>query len=263
MKTFLSVMLLILWSQSALGVELSAQRQLDENYGAARERSYLERGLHAPVISPLVLGQSTAEALQVPLSDLDISEAPELDSYRDLEEIFFYVRDRRWLRDQQTGSRRRLTWLYPDDGCYARAEMMKHLVAQKSYPRPAKVFAFGKLTVNTPNSPRGYVAWWYHVAISYRLGDSLYVLDPAIEPTRPLTIAEWNQVMGGETHTFGYSLCSAHTFIPDSDCFEKQGLRHVNAIKFQSAFLSPEWQRLIDLGRQPERELLDQPPWLN
>jgi hypothetical protein len=36
-----------------------------------------------------------------------------------------------------------------------------------------------------------------------------------------------------------------------------------SAVSEQSAYLYPEWQRLLELNRNPEKELGDFPPWLS
>jgi hypothetical protein len=45
------------------------------------------------------------------------------------------------------------------------------------WPVPGKIFAFGNLRVRTPNSVRGVVGWWYHVAPMVNESGRLWVLD--------------------------------------------------------------------------------------
>jgi hypothetical protein len=92
---------------------------------------------------------------------------------------------------------------YPEDGCYARAhEMVKYLddLGIKS----AKSFVEGNLKVLTDKSPKGYVAWSYHVAptvLVYKNGEYIpYVLDPSLfdhaVPTK-----EWIKIQ--TSHSWG------------------------------------------------------------
>jgi len=56
-----------------------------------------------------------------------------------------------------------IPFLYPDDGCWARAhEMCRLMMDQGVYPR--KVWSSGALRVNTRNNPKCFVKWGWHVA---------------------------------------------------------------------------------------------------
>lgn len=178
-------------------------------------------------------------------------------SAQDLQHIFEHTRDRKLLKDSQRRSRR-LTWLFPDNGCYARAELMNSEAERMGQVVPVKVFAFGDLVVETPFHPYGEVTWWYHVAPVLRVGIQVYVLDPAMESRRPLTIEEWAQRM---TNTVEISVCSAHSYDPDSLCAQSTD-QSKQAVQDEAFFLEQEWNRLLSLGRNPEDELGDRPPWL-
>lgn len=170
---------------------------------------------------------------------------------------FEQVREEKPLKDLQ-GRARRLTWLYPDDGCYARAELAARLLQAKGATAPAKIFAFGGLAVNTPNHPDGMVSWWYHVAPIVRVGAEYYVFDPAIEPLRPLKAQEWLKIMNAPEAQI--SICSTNSYDPDSPC-ETTRTYESSARSDEINFLSMEWTRLQYLGRSPEAELGDRPPW--
>src|SRR5690606_38024642 len=64
-------------------------------------------------------------------------------SLSDLQKAFSYVRDLRFLSDNVNNLMRRSTWLYPDDGCFARSAMMVGQLA--SQVQLAKIFVFGEL----------------------------------------------------------------------------------------------------------------------
>ncbi len=72
---------------------------------------------------------------------------------------------------------------YPEDGCYARAQEMSLILEQYGVVT-GKVFLQGDLRVETNNSPKGYVEWWYHVApiVLVDTGGQVekYVLDPSL-----------------------------------------------------------------------------------
>jgi len=201
-------------------------------------------------------------SVKVPLEKLDISEIPELDSMTDLEIKFNYSRDTRFIAPTGSELPRRLTWLFPDDGCFARSEMAAREIIDTSFPAPKKFFAFGDLSVVTENSPYGIVHWWYHVVPIYRIGKTPYILDPAINPERLMTLTEWNQAIGGEATLVEFSICSHETFGPFDDCYSPDRLTDEEAVEQQRYYLGSEWNRLLELERIPERELGDYPPWL-
>ncbi|MFN7727757.1 MAG: protein-glutamine glutaminase family protein [Bdellovibrio sp.] len=180
--------------------------------------------------------------------------APEL-----LQGRFQDLRDEKMLKDAQNRDRR-LTWLFPDDGCYARAELAaRHLQAQGALA-PAKIFAFGSLAVNSPNHPDGVVTWWYHVAPIVRVGTEYYVFDPAIEAKRPLKAQEWLDLMHAPNAAI--SICSTNSYDPNSACDTKQSSEQTARVEGRR-FLAREWERLQYLGRSPEAELGHSPPWKN
>jgi hypothetical protein len=198
----------------------------------------------------------------MPLHNLDISSIPEMASYEVLESEFNYVRDTRFIHTSDPGFPRRLTWLYPDDGCYARAEMAKRKLVEHHQVAPKKVFVFGDLMASTPNTADGSITWWYHVAAIYRVGMTAYVFDPSIEPRHPMTLEDWNAAVGGNQNSVQFALCAPNAFDPDSDCNTPKEVAGDTIATAQRSFLSPEWRRLQDLHRDPKKELGEFPPWL-
>lgn len=91
-----------------------------------------------------------------------MADTTEWPSHAYVQDRFKYLRDLRFIR--WNARDRRSSWLYPDDGCFARASLMNKNIKLAADPVPGKVFVFGNLKVITPNPPRGYVTWWYHVA---------------------------------------------------------------------------------------------------
>lgn len=101
-----------------------------------------------------------------------------------------------------------IPFLYPDDGCWARAHAMARLIiAAGGVPR--KVWIYGKLRTPTRNNPCCIVPWRFHVAptISVRVGKSRVeeqVIDPALF-TKPVPIATWAGVQGDPRATFVFT----------------------------------------------------------
>lgn len=252
----MNIFFALLTAASALEIPISAVRphgaDAFELLDQLQSRSlYRLRDDMAPKLS-VYRRVSESEALQVSMQTL-----PSLDV---LNELFSRVRDRRILRSDQDFPRRP-SWMYPDDGCYARAEVASQLLIQEGY-RPSKIFAYGNLRVQTKNSENGFVEWWYHVVVGYRVGSINYVLDPAIDPTRPLTLKEWISKMKLESDDrVEISVCDSSAITPDSLC---QGSRDYGldyAKDLQDPFLDSEWSRLLSLKRDPKVELGMKPPW--
>lgn len=267
MRSFIIIFLSLFFSGHVFAERLgtSAVRNTDETYEAARNRHLFEATFR--VTGPRLKQRSinraiTAERAKKSLINLNLTEIPDVGSYADLENQFKYVRDTRFIETKDPSFPRRLTWLYPDDGCYARAEMAKLELMKQNFPAPKKLFVFGNLYAQSGNSPSGGVQWWYHVAVTYRVGADVYVIDPALEPARPLKLMEWNALVNGESTRVQYSICAAETYDPTSDCYGSEELPADETLREQRSFLQDEWNRLLELNRLPEKELGDLPPWL-
>lgn len=96
-----------------------------------------------------------------------------------------------------------IPFLFPDDGCYARAHQMCRLFLTRQV-KAAKIWIFSskpgiaKLRVDTQNHPYCKVYWAWHVAptvlVSVNGHAQERVLDPAIF-AGPVTAAEWKAAM--------------------------------------------------------------------
>ncbi|HMF90724.1 MAG TPA: protein-glutamine glutaminase family protein [Candidatus Angelobacter sp.] len=107
-----------------------------------------------------------------------------------------------------------IPFLYPDDGCWARAhEMCRLMIAAGAKPR--KVWIDGKLRVNTKNNPNCFVKWGWHVAPIIcvrrrRFGQSEnMVIDPSLFTT-PVTEATWKGVQGDPNATLTETAASVY-----------------------------------------------------
>ena len=95
-----------------------------------------------------------------------------------------------------------IPFLYPDDGCWARAhEMCRLMLNLGAAPRKVWIQASTRLHVNTRNNPACFVEWGWHVAPTLCVrGPSFFqtqemVIDPALFTT-PVSKAAWKGVQG-------------------------------------------------------------------
>lgn len=248
MINFFLGLLLVLTSASAAVAAPSAVRGPRESWKQARARSL-------PDFQTQARGPSAYDSLK-DLTLINFGSVYDLKNNQDLMTIFEYVRDTRFITNHRSPiSQRRISWLYPDDGCFVRAELMTNFIKEKRMPPTSKLFVFGDLSVRTKNAPGNLVRWWYHVAPIYRVGKMVYVLDPAIEPRRPLTVLEWRERVSEESDVRNFSLCSQHTFEPDDNCQKPTPLSMEFLTDYQRQFQSYEWERIVRMGRDPYKEL--------
>ena len=238
---------------------LSASRDPSDTLGDAMRKNVPALIGKDDWFSPVVVSK------RAPLASADLSLAVAWDPSQ-VSAGFALARDTRSIPSTTNPSfPRRPSFLYPDDGCFVRAEYMAYELAQAGYPRPAKIFVFGQLSVQTANSPTGSVSWWYHVAPIISVAGQLLVIDPSIEPTQPLALTDW---IGRQTTVDGaqVSLCNPFAYTPDGRCspnaLDDQDA-HDSAMSSQDTYLDQEWQRQLDLSRDPNQVLGDHPPWTN
>jgi hypothetical protein len=198
-----------------------------------------------------------------PYSLMTFEGIPKLNNYAEFIALFQYIRDTRFLftADKQSFPRR-ISWLYPDDGCFVRAALGGMMSQSHELIRPKKIFAFGALTVSTPYSPYGSVSWWYHVALIVNYNDTNYVIDPAINPYQPMTVTEWFSSMSPNTNDTSGVVCNEYTYTPMDACFVATSQSDSTAKEDINRYLSEEWQRVKSLGFEPYEILGDSPPWL-
>ena len=233
----------------------SPLRKAGETFEEALRRSTPKRGWN----------RESATNVAGPVADADWSRVPRLSG--DALRTFRTVRDHRFLTDpSHPDFLRRPSWLYPPDGCYARAAAVVQTADRFGFERPAQLFAFGSLKVSTPNVPEGEVQWWYHVTAIYRdsATDRVVVFDPAIFPSRPMPVEDWLLAMVPTLDAVKIAVCAAEAEEPNANCDEGEpGATEQLVAMLASQFLPWEWDNLLALGRRPERELGDAPPWAN
>lgn len=243
---------------------ISPKRNAGESFEAAASKYNLD----AKPAFEGIFGSTAYLSRTQKIANLDSQKVSTLQSLDELQSVFESYRDLRYLADPESpGFLRRLSWMYPDDGCFARAELFGFLAEQDHLPPISKIFVFGDLNAMTPNHPEGFVNWWYHVAPLYRVGEELYVLDPSVEPSRPLTRAEWGTRVGdkgGENGTsLEWAICAAHTFDPSSECQFPNAHSEEAAKNWIGSYLRSERYRMQQLGRNVDDVLGDNPPWLS
>ncbi len=252
--------LLALSSSAALAAAPSALRYPGETYEQAMARVLSDVGArpHSVVVDP------SASSASKPYASLDFSGVTDYVTYAQLLQAFRKVRDSRFLVDPtEAGVVRRSSWMYPDDGCFARAGVMSQKLEEWGYARPKKVFIFGNLNVKSPNAEMGMVSWWYHVVPVVTVAGAPYVFDPAIEPKEPLTLEQWVLRQVPDVKDAKLSICHELAYQPFDSCANGSRGADTNSMTDQSGFLDYERERLIQLGRDPARELGDFPPWLS
>lgn len=201
-------------------------------------------------------------------------------NYKVIQANFEKLRDLRYFNDKkQDGFLRRLSWLYPDDGCWTRASaVINHLFGavdnvNNPFVRPSKIFAFGNLCVNTSNHKKGRVRWWYHTAPIIRDVETqqVYVLDPSVNPSKPMTVEEWMNTISANTGACKgeklasiekFNVCTHFGVLPFDRCANQTYVVEAMDALDQNEFQAFERKRQIELGRDADKVLGDQPPWM-
>ncbi|MCB9092649.1 MAG: hypothetical protein H6621_12610 [Halobacteriovoraceae bacterium] len=235
---------------------ISAERQSSEDYKSL----YLE---HKPASSSLLPEDFTASSAYdeaTSFDALDMSVLPDWYDQQVATAAFQYIRDERFLK-RTDAFPRRLSWLYPQDGCFMRAENMARQLEENYYPDMMKVFIFGNLKVQTRFSPYGAVSWWYHVAPIISLNGQPLVFDPAINPYAPTPLEEWILKQTNDLGNVGLSFCSSKAYGPYDNCKSSRAIRDSELSSDADHYLSREWSNVQGLGLVPEDELGDTPYW--
>lgn len=240
-----------------------------------RARAASARGKRESARSLATAEQTDVYASRTAVAELNFADVPTW-SDTDITAEFESARDDRYLTQtypEESSFERRMSWLFPDDGCYARAEQVDVRVARFGKTRPYKLFAFADferpLRVYTDNAPDGVVNWWYHVVpvVKNGAGEPI-VLDPAVSPCEPLPYKKWLALMVDDIasyddveHGYGVALGDSWSYVPSSlpSGEEPHSAQSLDAL--QGNFLYLEWSRQTDLGRDPNLVLGAKPPW--
>ena len=238
---------------------ISQHRLPNENFQHALDRSKESLSHHKKL---MLRSKDTPVGKKVPVKEIDYSKVPVIINYQELVHMYQLIRDTRFLYlNENPDFARRISWLYPDDGCFARAALSGMKLTNEQLIRPVKIFAFGNLVVQTPYASAGSVSWWYHVALVLNYMGAYYVLDPALNNQTPLLAEDWFQMMGNADNLKG-TVCNAYAYDPFDDCFKATDKSDVKAQKDQLIYLKKEWNRMNYLGFDPKVVLGTNPPWM-
>jgi hypothetical protein len=196
------------------------------------------------------------ESLELPAADY--SNVPSW-TWENISNCFAFARDVRWLKmDGDPNFSRRASWLYPDQGCEARAEIICYRAGLALLKKPYKAFVSGNLKVTTDNAPPGktYVTWGYHIApiVKSSATGNVWVLDPSVDAWMPLRIDTWLSRING---------AAASVIVKDPRSWGASGTATIDRAieEMESTWLKKEWDRQVALGRDPKKVLGDSPPW--
>jgi hypothetical protein len=158
---------------------------------------------------------------------------------------------------------RRISWRYPRDGCFNRAELLNNRIKQFGFPALQKIFVFGNLATRTPDAPEGKVRWWYHVAPVTQVNNEILVIDPALDKKAPMPITQWlntlvNAVNKRTSKDMKIAICDANAYTPMSSCNGGQQINDSNLRKGATKYLDAEWENMRLIGLDPYSELLSQ-----
>jgi len=255
MRTKLVLVLVGFLSSFALAkkMPLPAHREPQEDFRHALRRHL--RTNQFSVDSPM--------AVAVPLDQLRLDTLPQWESLEILTARFRQLRDVRFLDGAQPepGFSHRLSWLYPDDGCWTRSALMIYLLDAWHAVSPKTVFTVGNLAAATKNHPNGRVYWSWHIAPIVAVKNVAYVLDPSVDHAQPLPLKNWVSLQG-DPSSIRVAICDKQAFSPQHSCYGSGGISTEEAMNYQrQQYLYYEWYRQIELKRVPEQVLGEKPPW--
>jgi Glutaminase len=144
-----------------------------------------------------------------------------------------------------------IPFMYPDDGCWARAHEMSRLMIELGIV-PRKVWIMGRLHTPTRNNHNCFVNWGWHVAPTlcvrprwwwWRLfwwSGTKMVIDPSLFTT-PVTVATWKGVQGDANATLTYSDWTDYYFgATDPDFTETNHYLAVYRLALQNRSIGPD-----------------------
>lgn len=147
---------------------------------------------------------------------------------------------------------RQAPWLYPIDGCYAKAAHVSAVLQERGQVAPGKIFAFGNLRVKSKYAAGGYAYWSYHVVSGYRFDNKIYVFDPVASENEDgtnsglLTLQEWLTRISTDRSQVRVSICDSNAYDPASQCIG--GENHGKFLGHMPTILDWEYNNLLDMG---------------
>ena len=202
----------------------------------------------------------SARNVAVPLESLSFDSVPEA-PLAEIRRVFARVRDTQMIRDPgHPGLLRRATWLYSNDGCFVRATLGAELFEREPdvFRKLKKVYVFGgRLRAAGVWVSRDWsqntLSWIYHVALVMKASEDgmTRVLDPALDPTGPLTFDNWRARFVTSPSDAIWSVCSPYTFGPNEDCAADAWPKRSGGVSlkdWKTYFLDDEWNNLESRG---------------
>ena len=234
----------IIYSLHSYAAPISAIRDLETDYSTYMKKISVGDEKY---LSPL----STAKIFQ----EENLPSVTSWSSYEVMQERFEIIRDSQFLVwKKRPEMKRRIPWLYPTDGCWIRAVLFNREAFRLYAPLPQTIYAFGNLSMETPNHRWGKVGWWFHVASIVQVRNEKFVMDPSMEMSRPLPVKEWVERMG-DPQKIKVAVCGSATFSPGDNCAKETNGMELTAVSASQFYLGQEWENLKTLGRNPEQEL--------
>ena len=174
-------------------------------------------------------------------------------TFSELENLSKTVRDIRPYKNPNSRKYlRQAPWLYPLDGCYAKAAHVSDVIQDAGYVAPGKIFAFGNLRVKSKYAEGGYAHWSYHVVPGYQIENEIYVIDPVASENEDgtnsglLTLQQWLTRISRNPENVKVSLCDSNAYDPRRRCIG--GLNSGNYLGHMSHILNDEYENLQNLG---------------
>jgi hypothetical protein len=172
----------------------------------------------------------------------------------DLNELVTSAFSSRLYQNPNPGNyKRKAAWYFPVDGCYAKAAHVSAVAGLKGYPHPGKIFAFGHLRFRTPYAKGGAVYWSYHVAAAYRVGGTVYILDPLVNRQGVVTLNDWLNAISNNPSSVRVRLCDKAAYSPSSPCVGGRGNGAYQG--HMRNLLVSEYNHLLRIGLSPQNVL--------
>jgi hypothetical protein len=89
------------------------------------------------------------------------------------------------------------------------------------------------------------------------------VLDAAIDPTKPLPWKQWLLKQVPTLSAVKVTVADSNAYTPYSLAYGSYNFNTFATLSQKYSFLKKEWDRQIELGRNPEQVLGNNPPWLH
>jgi hypothetical protein len=106
-----------------------------------------------------------------------------------------------------------IPFMYPDDGCWARAHAMCHMMIDDA-AEPEKVWIYGNLRAAAQNHPNCHVYWNWHVAPTLQVSTGgvaqTFVIDPSLFPG-PVPLDQWKRIQGDPEAVLEPTAASVYT----------------------------------------------------